>query len=329
MLDLIFFKNYLETHQKELCNRDGICKHCTYKKQCYNSVVWNIKNKINRSSLRRIKPFLKRVIDIFPKQVIWFLFVKFFLPCNHTAIEILNNKEEIFNAIELLDDDNSKHTLISMLMYIITGEKSYVHNCECEYEQYFIPEYVGLDNQEIVVDCGAFVGDTFESYLKYNSPPQKYIMYEAKHDYIDKIKHISKILMADDYVVIRPFGVWKENDTLWFSPGRHGGAGGGFISVDSNKKSTKVNVVSLDQDISDKVSFIKMDIEGAETEALVGAKRVIKSTKPKLAICIYHKTTDFWRILLKLDEDYKYKHKLIRQHKGEQSIGDTVLYMFD
>ena len=71
-------------------------------------------------------------------------------------------------------------------------------------------------------------------------------------------------------------------------------------------------------------TFIKMDIEGAEKEALMGAKEIIKRRKPKLAICAYHKPEDIYELpqtILGIRDDYRF---VLRQH--EYGCYDTVLY---
>ena len=67
-----------------------------------------------------------------------------------------------------------------------------------------------------------------------------------------------------------------------------------------------------------------MDIEGAEMEALKGAESIIKSQKPKLAICVYHKEQDMTEIpifIKKLVPEYK----LFMRHYSNDA-GETVLY---
>ena len=66
--------------------------------------------------------------------------------------------------------------------------------------------------------------------------------------------------------------------------------------------------MTLDEDISESVTFIKMDIEGSELDAIEGAVEHIRKDKPKLAICTYHNNHHIWEIPRRLKEinpDYK------------------------
>lgn len=61
------------------------------------------------------------------------------------------------------------------------------------------------------------------------------------------------------------------------------------------KRSAKI--VRLDDALKgEDATFIKMDIEGSEVAALRGAEEILRTQKPQLAICVYHKTSDFWEI---------------------------------
>lgn len=72
------------------------------------------------------------------------------------------------------------------------------------------------------------------------------------------------------------------------------------------------------------ITFIKMDIEGAEKESILGAKEIIKKYKPKLAICVYHKLEDIYMIP-KMIKELVPEYKLYLRH---HSLGmwETVCY---
>lgn len=87
----------------------------------------------------------------------------------------------------------------------------------------------------------------------------------------------------------------------------------------------KVPVRSLDQVAECKdATFIKMDIEGSEYYALVGARNVICKNKPKLAICMYHSDEDMLRLVELIHEMVPEYRFYIRQHSN--SVCETVLY---
>ena len=79
-------------------------------------------------------------------------------------------------------------------------------------------------------------------------------------------------------------------------------------------------------EICDEITFVKMDIEGAEMDALQGMEKMIQRNKPKLAICIYHKFEDLWEIpnyIKSLVPEYSF---LIRHHNYDHT--ETVLYAY-
>lgn len=80
----------------------------------------------------------------------------------------------------------------------------------------------------------------------------------------------------------------------------------------------------MDDVVDEKVTFIKMDIEGAEYEALLGAKETIQKNKPKLAISIYHKPEDIISIP-KLIKSMVPNYRLYIRHYSNAD-NETVLY---
>jgi len=88
--------------------------------------------------------------------------------------------------------------------------------------------------------------------------------------------------------------------------------------------STVIRTMPIDRVAREKVTFIKMDVEGAELESLMGAHDTILRDRPKLAVCIYHKYEDMVRIPLyikSLAPDYRL---YVRHYSNNAS--ETVLY---
>lgn len=123
-------------------------------------------------------------------------------------------------------------------------------------------------------------------------------------------------------VTVVPCGMWSEKTELRFFADASMAS---KIVEDEEQNVQKIPVDSIDNICSEeKVTFIKMDIEGSELEALKGAVNVIKRDKPRMAICVYHKPEDLYTIpqwIKQTEPDYKL---YLRQH--EISEYETVLY---
>ena len=103
------------------------------------------------------------------------------------------------------------------------------------------------------------------------------------------------------------------------------GSGNGSHLGDSGQEIDKVDVVALDEDIDERVTFIKMDIEGAEKAALQGCQKHILEDAPRLAICVYHKLGDVWWVpqyVKSLNPGYKF----YLRHHYPYGYSETVMY---
>lgn len=170
---------------------------------------------------------------------------------------------------------------------------------------------------EVFIDCGCYNGETVFDFLNWNKGKYRKIYafepdsnnYEICQEQLKDVQNISLIKS----------GLWKSNTNVSFSED----------SNDSSKITknglSQIEVRTIDSVLSgDKASFIKMDIEGSELEALEGAINTIINYRPKLAISVYHNRKDLFSIALFLKElvdDYKFG---LRTYS---SIGaDTILY---
>ena len=84
-------------------------------------------------------------------------------------------------------------------------------------------------------------------------------------------------------------------------------------------------IVRMSDHLKDEdVTFIKMDIEGAERDALTGAAELIRRCRPELAICVYHAISDLWEIPLMI-HDIEPSYRLYMRHHTPL-IYETVCY---
>ncbi|GHT93857.1 hypothetical protein FACS1894116_06770 [Betaproteobacteria bacterium] len=168
---------------------------------------------------------------------------------------------------------------------------------ETEYAETFILnqyEYSGaveIQKGDVFLDCGAFVGDTAVWALS-KGAGKVYSFEPGSESMKNLILNTQAISIAGGGVVPVPFGVGGETARM-----RMVGSGSGAQLV--KDESGEVMVVTLDdwcRENAVRPDFIKMDIEGAEVDALKGARGVITQYKPKLTICLYHRLTDMWVI---------------------------------
>ncbi len=122
-------------------------------------------------------------------------------------------------------------------------------------------------------------------------------------------------------ISVHNYAVWNQEDELLFVEA-------GVGSHQNCNGNTIVKAVDIDRIVGEKkVSFIKMDVEGSEMNALIGASKTIRRDHPRLAICIYHKEIDFIKLssyILQLYPEYKL---YIRHYTSY--IWETVLYAID
>jgi len=215
-------------------------------------------------------------------------------------------------------DDESKESFIAYLKSRYFSDWTYIQSHVCK-KMYF-PEFIKINNQESVIDCGAFDGDTLKLFLNKTDEWKNYIAFEPSnkpHEDLNKYIETHQIQNIKTYKI----GVWNKKTTLSF--------------VEENDISrivegrvangTKIEVDAIDNLCSDvQVTYIKMDLEGSELNALEGAKHTILKNKPKLAISIYHKPSDLINIYLyikNMNLDYKFYFRI------HTTVGsDAVLY---
>ncbi len=195
-----------------------------------------------------------------------------------------NNKEKYEQLRNILADEKSKEVLDTIIEFRETLNIDLYSKIREDINKQYFEDFMPK-NTEIYVDGGAFDGDTVKRALKYINPLKIYF-FEPDETSLNKAKNSLKNLNNINYY---PFGLSDKQKTLKFD------AKGDFGSCFSNNGNVEIKCVSLDETIKEDKAFIKLDIEGAEIDALKGAERLLKNNSP-FAVCVYHKPSDIWKI---------------------------------
>lgn len=240
----------------------------------------------------------------------------------------LDMQDEIFNCFEMLEDDKSREIYVNIICNRMAPQFAELTYAQmCQEPQYFPEDLFTLSEHECFVDGGAYIGDTLESFLKVvNKKFDSYHAFEMDRENYDVLRNAT-ISMKDEIrskVYCHQKGLWDETRTL--SYGKR--SSDDSYSIYNGENLETVETVSLDEYLADeRITFYKLDIEGAEWKALQGAKSIIANQKPKLAICIYHRVEDAWKIPLFIKELVP-EYKIAIRHHAKWWVSETVCYAY-
>lgn len=174
-------------------------------------------------------------------------------------------------------------------------------------KQYEYAPYVRVEPEDIFIDCGAYVGDTAMWAMHHKAAEVHSFEPNAKNFELLN-KNIEMFDAKTKNIHTYQLGLSNTNGQVAFS---ERSAASKIVSNINRHANASIEVVSLDswcQEHQIRPTYIKMDIEGAEFDALCGAEQVIRQYKPKLAICLYHKAEHMLQIPEKIKElcpDYR------------------------
>ena len=230
--------------------------------------------------------------------------------------DFLQNESNYQKTYNLLADKKSKEVFKKVLNFKMTFDlefmKGFTNNFD---EQYFDKDLIPEIKDISFLDGGAYVGDTLPNIIK-NFPDYKKIYCIEPNDLHIKIAK-------------RDFENQRDIDFI------NCGLGKEKVKIKESQNSQEIqdncahdykaeNIDTIDNLIKEKIDFIKLDIEGAEQDAIKGAKQTILNYHPILAICIYHKAQDWYKVpelVLDIRNDYKV---YIRHYM--EGIYETVMY---
>jgi FkbM family methyltransferase len=220
--------------------------------------------------------------------------------------KIYEQADDVMAAFHLLSDDASKAEYLKQIKWRISPEE-FDSLSPSQEMQYFPSWLLPILKNEFFVDCGAFDGDTIKTFIKLNGDCfEKFICFEPDPTNIKNLEiYVSSLdIQSQQKIVIYPNATGQRREKLLFmSDGSEG-------SAISSKGNLEVDSISLDEILENEApTFIKMDIEGAEIDAIIGATKTIKNYSPILAISVYHLQDHLWRALLLINSictDYSF-----------------------
>jgi FkbM family methyltransferase len=228
----------------------------------------------------------------------------------------LQQSDDIAAAFELLSDECSRQSYAAQLQLRLLADFDGT-GTPFVGEQYF-PGLFSLLADEYFVDCGSYTGDTIQTFISQTGNRfRKVVAFEADPAVVGRLRTLMN--GVGTRAVFHNAAVGTHNGVVHFDGD---GIGGGRIASSSG---AEVACVRLDDALwGEGVSFIKMDIEGAELQALEGAHRVIRRDRPVLAVCGYHKPDHLWRVLVSLKTEAPDSALFLRSHCADGL--DSVYY---
>lgn len=218
-----------------------------------------------------------------------------------------------------LGDALSQKIFLNLINYWLTFDRNFLAGIQSSSLQYFEKGLIEFDENEVFVDCGGFTGDTFRVFQQLCPSYRKYYFCEPDPG---NFKEAQKCLPQDTRLNLVNKGLYDKETTLSFQALASG------VSSVCREGTDSIEVTTIDQLVKGEVppTFIKMDIEGSEYQALLGAKESIQTHKPKLAISVYHKPEDILllpALIKKLEPSYQ----LYLRHYSI-SHTETICYAF-
>ncbi len=238
-----------------------------------------------------------------------------------SSLDIYKNcTSEISIFRDLLSDMKSKELYDQILSYRTEGDLEFMPVAEGVEFQYLPPDLATPPRMLDIIELGSCGGENLKAFkdcgFEFRSG---YALEPDLHNYRVLVKTLGQLEISNLHAI--PLAAWNCEEKLRFE------SQAGTNSSITKGGSDFVQATSLDNLLpkSSSINYIKMDIEGAELNALLGASQIIQMHTPHLAICIYHEPSHLWEIGLWLHTNFNGKYTFHIRTYAEQTF-ETVLY---
>jgi FkbM family methyltransferase len=227
--------------------------------------------------------------------------------------KVLAEADVVMAAFRLWEDDFSRREYLAQVAFRLLLDLDGMSSPEVT-EHYFPPDVYRLTSREVLIDCGAFDGDTIRSFVgRQGGQFESIVAYEP--DPLNWAR-LQQSVGALPEPVRRKISCFQQAVGASCGTAAFDGAGTELSTAGAGQ--VMVQSVALDESLQGRTpTIVKFDIEGAEPEALSGARQTIEHAAPVLAISSYHLQNHLWRLPLSvsgLSRDYRY---FLRPHSFE------------
>ena len=199
------------------------------------------------------------------------------------------NAEKIQSVYDMLADEKSRQTYADVINFKISGKIEYLNRCTSPKEEIY-GRIIYLGENEIFADLGAYNGDTAAEFMSACNNNFRHLY--AFEPNPKNFRKLTKNLPESDKITLFNAAAGRESGTVKISAneGRMSRAGG-------SGKTVEIPIVPLDEAVPESVTVLKLDVEGGEREAIMGARRHIEKGA-KILCSLYHRSEDMFDLPL-------------------------------
>ncbi len=234
---------------------------------------------------------------------------------------LLNKADQIRKAFDLWNDETSRRQYLSHISWRLRLDFEGLPDPSPE-DQYFVDGLLPVRERLTFVDGGAFDGDTLRRMLACRGDNfERYLAFEPDPGNFSCLRKYWETLPVNikERIDLISAAISDKNGKAAFD------AAGATRAALSTTGDSMVRTVALDTFLSKgRPCYIKLDLEGAEREALEGAKGYIQKHAPDLAVCVYHRPADLWELPLLLS-DWQPRYRFYLRTHDEDGL-EIVAY---
>lgn len=217
----------------------------------------------------------------------------------------LENAGKLEAVYNMLADEASRKTFSDVINFKISGKIKYLNDCISPREEVY-EKLLPLSDHEVFADLGAYNGDTAEEFIAACGGKYKHIY--AFEPNPRNFRKLSKALPESKSITLFNAAAGSRGGYTEISAGE-----GRMSRTGLNGKTVRVPVLAADEAVAERVTVLKIDVEGAEREAILGAKGHIASGA-KLLCSLYHRNEDMFELPLLLKSIAPDLELYIRHH---------------